>query len=317
MTLLRHWISGSLLLVVISCLAPPLQASCGGSFCSVNTQWETQGAWTGSGLRIKLDYASIDQNQLRHATRKVAPEGIAGSTDELGTRNHTLNAAFDYALNPDWAIALQVPFIQRDHDHIVNNAPPVYESWKISGLGDMHLLARRQWPLTATSSAGIRFGVKVPTGKIGATNAEGVLAERSLQTGSGTTDAIVGAYYYRQLEGNATTAFAQTLWQRPVTQRDGYEPGQQVSVDIGLRYAVTLDTSVLLQTNLLWKDRDQGVNAEPEESGGSYVYLSPGINHALTPRLQVYGFVQLPLYQYVNGTQLIASKSMMIGLSWR
>ncbi len=317
MTPSRRWISGSLLLATSACLAPPLQASCGGSFCSVNTQWETQGAWTGSGLRIKLDYASINQSQLRHGTRKVAPQGIAGTTDELGTRNHTVNAAFDYSLNPDWAISLQVPFIQRDHDHVVNDVPPVYAAWKISGLGDMRLLARRQWPLTPTSSAGIRFGVKAPTGKIDATNAEGVLAERSLQTGSGTTDAIVGAYYYRQLEGNATTAFAQTLWQRPVTQRNGYEPGQLVSADIGLRYAVTLDTSVLLQTNLLWKDRDQGVNAEPEESGGRYVYLSPGINHALTPRLQVYSFVQLPLYQYVNGTQLTAGKSIMVGLSWR
>ncbi len=317
MTTARRWASGSLLLVTSICLAPPLQASCGGSFCSVNTQWETQGAWTGSGLRIKLDYAYIDQDQLRNGTSKVAPLGAAGTIDELRTRNRYLNAAFDYALNPDWAVSLQVPFIQRDHNHVVNDVPPAYEAWDISGLGDMHLLARRQLPLSPTSSAGIRFGVKVPTGKIDDANTEGVVAERSLQTGSGTTDAILGAYYYRQLEGNATTAFAQTQWQRPVTRRNDYKPGQQVSADIGLRYAVTLATSVMLQANLLWKDHDQGVNAEPEESGGRYFYVSPGIDYTLTPRLQVYGFVQLPLYQYVNGTQLTADKSLMLGLSWR
>jgi len=33
--------------------------------------------------------------------------------------------------------------------------------------------------------------------------------------------------------------------------------------------------------------------------------------------LQAYGFVQLPLYQYVNGTQLTADWSVVAGLSWR
>jgi len=313
----HHWALRSFIAACAIGALPPASASCGGSFCSVNTQWETQGAWTGTGLRVNLHYVYIDQDQLRSGTGKAAPEGAAGTIDELHTRNRYLNAAFDYALSPAWAVSLQVPFIQRDHNHVVNDVSPVYESWDISGLGDMRLQARRQFPLSPASSAGMVFGVKAPTGKINDANAEGVVAERSLQSGSGTTDAILGAYYYRRLEGDAATAFAQAQWQRPVTRRDGYEPGQQVSTDIGLRYALTLATSALLQVNLLWKDRDQGINAEPEESGGRYVYLSPGINRALTPHLQVYGFVQLPLYQYVNGTQLTADESLMLGVSWR
>ena len=37
----------------------------------------------------------------------------------------------------------------------------------------------------------------------------------------------------------------------------------------------------------------------------------------LTPRLQAYGFVQLPLYQYVNGVQLTADWALAAGLSVR
>ena len=295
----------------------PGLASCGGSFCSVNTQWETQGAWTGTGIRLNLHYAYIDQDQLRRGRNKVAAEGTAGTTDEVRTLNRYLIADVDYALDPDWSISIQLPLIQRNHRHRYNDVLPVNESWSIHDLGDLRVLGHRQFALSDDTSAGLRFGLKLPSGKIDATNDGGTPAERSLQAGSGSTDAILSGYYYRKLEGNATTAFAQGQWQRPVTERDGYEPGQQVSVDMGLRYAVTLATSALLQLNLLWKDHDQGVNAEPEESGGRYAYLSPGMSHGFTPRLQLYGFVQLPLYQYVTGTQITADWSAIAGVSWK
>jgi hypothetical protein len=37
----------------------------------------------------------------------------------------------------------------------------------------------------------------------------------------------------------------------------------------------------------------------------------------LTQSLHAYGFVQLPLYQYVNGVQLTADWAVAAGLSWR
>jgi hypothetical protein len=33
--------------------------------------------------------------------------------------------------------------------------------------------------------------------------------------------------------------------------------------------------------------------------------------------MQLYGFVQLPLYQYVNGTQLTADWSAVAGVGWK
>ena len=313
----RRWTCGLLLLAFGTGLAQPLQASCGASSCSVNTQWETQGAWTGAGLRTNLHYTYIDQSQLRSGSRKVTAEGNIGTIDEQHTRNSDLYFAIDYAFNPDWAVSLQLPFIRRDHSHAVNDVTTTYEAWDIAGFGDLRLLARHPLSTSHNTSTGFYFGVKLPSGKINDTNAAGLPAERSLQAGSGTTDTILGVNTYRELDGNATTAFAQAQWQRPIGERDHYAPGQQVSTDIGIRYAMTLTTSVMMQLNLLWKDRDRGSNAEPEETGGRYVYLSPGINHALTKRLQLYGFVQLPLYQYVNGTQLTADKSVVLGLSWK
>lgn len=51
--------------------------------------------------------------------------------------------------------------------------------------------------------------------------------------------------------------------------------------------------------------------------GGNFAYLSPGASYVLTEKLQVYGFPQLPLYQYVNGVQLTADWAVVAGLSTR
>ncbi len=316
--MLSHAKASTLAVVTAALCWPQLGlSSCSGSYCSVNTQWETQGVWTGSGVRVNLHYAYIDLGQLRHGSNKAVAEEIPGTDDERRTLDRYLLAGLDYAINEAWSLSAQLPIIQRDHNHTVNDTPPIRESWDLSGIGDLRLSGSRQFTLSPDTSAGIRVGVKLPTGKIDAVSSDGVLAERSLQLGSGSTDILLGAYYYRKLQGNATTVFAQTQWQRPLIERDHYEPGQQLSADVGLRYALTLATSAMLQLNLLWKDRDQGINAEPAETGGRYAYLSPGVNHALSSRLQVFGFVQLPLYQFVNGTQLSVDKSATIGISWK
>jgi len=147
-------------------------------------------------------------------------------------------------------------------------------------------------------------------------NDDGDLAERSLQPGSGTTDAILGAFYSAPI-GHRATWFADVNWQAPLDQRADYKPGNRVGVDVGASYPLTTRVALLVQLNTLWKDRDSGANAEPEDTGGTFVHLSPGVSVALGDRTQLYGFVQVPLYQNVNGVQLVADWSVAAGLSHR
>lgn len=298
--------------------APAAHASCGASFCSVNTQWESQGAWSEAGLRLGLRYEYLDQNQLRTGHRKAEPDATPGSltTDELDTLNRNGLASLDYTLDRNWSVSLQLPYVMRDHRHVFNDAVPVTETWSLAGFGDLRALATYQIPLNQ-GTIGVRMGAKLPTGSTKETNADGATAERALQPGTGTTDAIAGLYYYRRLQGDAATLFAQVLWQRPHDAHRDYAAGEQIALDLGLRYALTLETSAMLQLNVQTKARDHGAEAEPDESGGRFVFLSPGVSHALTPNLQGYVFVQLPLYQYVNGTQLTADWAALAGLSWR
>lgn len=268
------------LLVVLLAAATPARASCGGAFCSLNTQWASQGLWTESGARLDLRYEYIDQDRPRAGRNKVA-----------------------------------VGEIPRDHDEGERVTS------QLSGLGDVRVLGR--WRAGAddrdTSAWGLIGGLKLPTGDFKETDAGGTPAERTLQPGTGTTDAIVGVYYHGQklAGGKPVRVFAHVQVQAALDVRDDYKPGDQLGLDAGLAFPVTHNWSAMLQANALIRKRDGGVQADPQDSGGTWLWLSPGAAYRLGPQSQVYAFVQLPLYQRVNGVQLTADQTVAVGINYR
>ena len=89
-----------------------------------------------------------------------------------------------------------------------------------------------------------------------------------------------------------------------------------MSLDFGTSYPLG-KVQVLAQLNVLWCEKDAGLNAESSNSGGSFVFFSPGIAVPVSDLVQVYGFIQLPLWQDVRGTQLTADWAATLGLTVR
>src|SRR4029077_7291891 len=95
---------------------------------------------------------------------------------------------------------------------IAEIAPDQVSGANLSGLGDMKLMAGYQGFLP-TRNFGLQVGLKVPTGRYGGQTEDGVVyghparfrsgpmagdaLDTSLQAGTGSTDLIVGAYYYK------------------------------------------------------------------------------------------------------------------------
>jgi len=300
--------------------APPADASCGAAFCTLNTGWQMQGPAAEPGLSLDLRYDYIAQNRLRSGRRAISPGDVPLETEETKTSNRNLMATFDYATASGGGVTVLVPYVQRRHSH-VDTATSTSEAWEFSGLGDIQVLGRHRFASAASTAApwGVIGGLKLPSGDIDRSNGDGVRAERALQPGSGTTDAIAGVYYSDlMLHGNRPlNRFLQARVQAPVNARAGYRPGDQFSFDAGLTWPMGLRLSGMLQLNALVKQRDRGPEAEPEESGGSFLWLSPGLSYGPNRRMRVYGFVQLPLYQRVNGVQLTAGWTASVGAGWR
>ena len=293
----------------------PAYASCGAAVCAINTDWG-QGAPQQPGFAFDLRYEFINQDQLRNGSNKTS--NGAGEALEQRTINRNLTGTLEYTLNANWGVAFSAPVVSRDHTHILNDTQQ-QESWQYAALGDVRITGRYQPSAIAFQNLdyGVKFGAKLPTGATDIVNASGTQAERSLQPGTGSTDILLGAYMHRVLPGASGAWFVQGMWQHAVASYNQFTPGDQLTIDLGLNYRLSDKWGTLLQLNMLHKGRDMGAHAEPDLSGGRYVFLSPGLSYALGPNSQVYGFIQKPLYQYVNGVQLTADWTAVAGLRHR
>ena len=299
-------------------------ASCGSAFCMVDTQWSMQGVNVTPGTRFDLHYEYINQDRVQNGRRRIGVGEIPRDHDEVQTVNRNVIGTLDHNFDANWGITATLPIVRRTHFHLKNedDGTQTPENWKFTEVGDLRLLGRYQFSPTETpehtlGQSGLLFGLKLPTGSFKVRNSDGERAERTLQPGSGTSDALFGAFLRRALPLKDLSWFVQGLVQVPFTTREDYRPGRRINIDAGMRYEATEKLGLLLQMNALIKGRDGGAQAEAEDSGGRSLFLSPGVAYALTKDFQVYSFLQLPLYQFVNGVQLVADRALVVGLSTR
>lgn len=295
-------------------------ASCGSAFCVLNTNWSTQGMASEAGtLRLDLRYEFIDQKHLRAGSRQIPASDDTGDTTELRTINRNLLATLDYALTKNWTFSASAPVVSRSHSHIADPAGTAdFESWSFARAGDSRLLAFYRFDNPdPVASYGLIAGLKLPTGDYRIRNADGVVAERALQPGTGSTDLVLGGYYSGPGAYLDSSWFAQALTQQAAATKDGFNPGAQYLLNLGYRHPLAESWHALAQLNAAIKERDTGVNAEPGLSGSTTVFLSPGLSYALSHNVQIYGYAQLPLYRHVNGVQLSANWALIAGVSVR
>ena len=306
-------------IATVSALSSTAQASCGAASCNLLNDRFALGTWEHPGWSVDLRLESITQDQLRQGTKKISPAELPEGEEaiERHTRNLNLITTLDYAASREWSFSLRLPLLHRDHAHDQLDEETgeigAHEQWRYTRVGDVQALARWQAPSSTQDLAwALTAGLKLPTGSHSVANAEGTVAERSLQPGSGTTDLVLGGSA-RIVLGFADALNLQLSWTQALAEADGYKPGRRLDLSAGWAHAMSPNWSLLLQANLTQRGRDSGAQAEPEVSGGTTLNLSPGASLSLGAGDLVYGFVQLPVYQKVNGIQLVPDASLALG----
>ncbi|MEK8030725.1 hypothetical protein AACH06_07795 [Ideonella sp. DXS29W] len=316
--LLRLSIPAAALLAV---WAPPAaQASCGAASCNLLNDRFALGTWDRLGWSVDLRYESLTQDRLREGTHAISADDLPEDEEavERHTRNQTLVTTLDYAVSPQWSFALRVPTLHRDHAHDLidedTGALGAHEQWRFSRVGDVQALVRWQAPAAPQSDVGwaLAGGLKLATGSHSVANGDGSVAERALQPGTGTTDLIVGASA-RWVLGLADALTLQATATHALAERAGYRPGNRVDLSAGWSHAMSPVWSLMLQANYSQRARDSGEEAEPELSGSRTLNLSPGVSVAAGHDDLVYAVVQAPVYQQVNGIQLVPRYSLAFG----
>ncbi len=308
-------------------------ASCG---CTLSAEWgsgqDNLNFSSIAGFKLDVRYDYVNQDQLRSGTHAISAADASqhlnrGDPQEVEeyTKNNYVTAGIDYVFNENWAVNLQLPYINRSHSTLGEESDGTtagvgggqYNS-HTSDLGDIKLIGRYQG-FSERHNLGVMVGIKLPTGsddKYGAstdsTAPEPVLIDPGLQPGTGTTDVILGVYYVDTLSKN-WDYFAQGLMQKSLNAHKDYKPGDSININLGVRYMKFGELMPQLQLNARNAERDSGANADVFSTGGTLLYLSPGISVPLGKRASAYAFVQVPVYQDVNGVQLTPRYTTSLG----
>ena len=300
-------------------------ASCGSAFCMVNTNWGVQGVWNEPGFRGDLRFEYIDQDQPRTGTTNIAVGEIPRHHDEVRTINRNLFATLDYGISEALGVSVN-PAVGRPR---ARAHPQPRGRARSARRGNSRASA------TCGSSAAISFRRR--RGSAG--DAAAVLRRhRRIEAAdrqddghqrrrrAGRADAATRYRHDRRADRRAITArrsatsnaswFVQANFQLPINSVSRIPAGQAIA---GRR------------RRALGRDRQAGPDAAAQRAftrratpapkrsrktrAARTFSLSPGFTYAVTPTVQVYAFVQLPMYQRVNGVQLIADRSYAVGVS--
>jgi hypothetical protein len=282
---------------------------------------------------MDLRYDALNQNQLRAGTHSISATGAAAATNtatgdpaevEQYTNNHYLTATLDYSNGNAWGVSLSLPYINRTHGTLgvgsdgstFDPANGAYTS-STSGLGDVRVIGR-YFGLTEQRNFGLQFGLKLPTGKKNqvADDGSGTAVDPGLQLGTGTTDLILGAYYFDSLSehwGYFTQGTVQAALDHSSMDAGAYKPGNNLNFSIGARYTGFTSFTPTVQLNARYAKPDSGEAADTFATGGKLVYLTLGAIVPVTDRIAPYVNVQLPVYQNVNGIQLTPKYIVSVG----
>jgi hypothetical protein len=345
-SIMRAAVAGAL------CISPLYASACATCGCSLNTD-AAMGYSSTSAWHVSLEYDYINQDQLRFGSDSIAASRIARINDAGGnqevehdTINRYTTLGISYTANADWSVRLLLPYIDRGHTTYgaATNplTPDLLSGATTTGIGDLKFITTFQG-LLSTHDLGLQLGLKLPTGNYGGPNADGTgtvgrnptafttgpnaqlpspgnLLDTSLNAGTGSTDLIVGAFYYQPVSQNFD-AFINAQFQAAFSEKldqagADYRPGNQATVSVGVRYVADPTLVPQLQVNLTRKSSDQGALADRADTAGTVAYLSPGITGKLAQNLQAYGFVQLPIYSKLDGYQLFPRWTATVGLSY-
>jgi len=315
----RHSRAALALACVASLATPTTGFACSSCGCTLSSDWSSQGiAPSGEGVRVDFRFDYFDQDQLRSGTKKV-DRGSLEIPNEHEIQQTTINRNYalgiDYSPNEDWGVNLQLPYFDRYHTTIAPGDTEISTS-HTQGIGDVRLVGR-YLGFTPDHSIGAQLGVKLATGSFDNTFISGPQAgeplDRGLQPGTGTIDLLVGGFTFGAFSRD-WDYFAQGMLQQPLNSRDGFRPGTGFNLNAGVRYMAYEHFVPSLQINARIEARESGENADVDNSGATLVYLSPGLNFQVAGALHGYAYVQLPIYQRVNGLQLEPRYTATVGI---
>lgn len=259
---------------------------------------------TSEGGTVWFEYDYLNQNQNWHGTSS-AP---AANNPDHQIMTDFFTAGTQYMFNRQWGIEAEVPYWHRRFNTTTDYpAAGDTQVFNHDALGDVRVKGVYSG-FSEDMSTGITFGLKLATGDFTYPN-----LDRDSSIGTGSTDLLLGAFHQGDLTGDGMfNWFVNGQMDIPFITQQNYRPGDEFDGAVGSYYnGSSLDfgkagkLSPLLQLITSIREHDVGMNADPADSGYQRLLISPGAEYDIN-NVRLYGDVEVPVFQNMNGNQLVA-----------
>ncbi len=270
----------------------------------------------------------FETNAVRTFSRFVARNGLEFEGNEIpdgADREVSLFAqilAVPVRLGPGTVLTVVTPILRKESNFTASGS--LRSTISDAGLGDVTINLKQRFYhrdfLGGGVQAAVIGGVTLPTGDSNQLDSQGNPLPRGLQLGTGSVDLPLGLVFTAFKD---RVGFNSDLIYRFNNRSDGFRFGNETKVDLALGYRLFPSEyksfrdkvlSAYLELNTQMSQRASLNRVEILDSGGTILFLTPGLQAVLHPRFLIETAFQIPMYQKLNGTQLAFAPIANFGL---
>ncbi|MFK5879641.1 MAG: transporter [Flavobacteriaceae bacterium] len=269
-------------------------------------------------LQINLSY---DYNNLN--TLNIGKDKIDDSARLRTTNSVLLNLS--YSITNDFAIEGLLSWVaqKREITQFRNE-----NTDRSSGIGDGVLLAKYNFSEVLGQQSAVRFGlgVKIPIGSTTKTNSQGIVLNADMQPGSGAWDVIYWGQALKNFKFRPSLNFSvRAIYRGTGVNNDyfgstSYEFGNEFQTFLSFTDEFIVFNKISVPS-ISFKYRhakqDKIGGFEIDNTGGEWVFFIPNFTINLSSNFAMSIKAELPIYSYVDGTQLTPTYRITSGVLYK
>ena len=299
---------GFLFAQTCSCAGAPLLGS------------QSSGASGAGNLLVGITYEFNQITRLYSGSDQLVNDSAERSTQS------TL-IEINYGITDRLSLSGTISYVDKQRISGLTN-PQGTQLSQTSGIGDGMILLRYnvlQQSLWNRYHLAVGGGLKAPFGSTSFRNNSGLLFNSDMQPGTGAWDGVfwsqasIALIPFTSANLTLITSFRLTGTNERFNQADNYQFGNELVSALTVSDGITERFGYRLGLRYRSTTPDELNNVSQPNTGGKWVFLHPELSFALSDRFSIGAGGQLPLWQFLKGTQptttFAASASLFINLN--
>lgn len=199
---------------------------------------------------------------------------------------------------------------------------------QVSGVGDGVLLAKYNFKNVLGDKSFVRVGVgtKMPIGSTTKTNENGILLNADMQPGSGAWDLIYWLQLSKSFDFRQSLNFSIRTIYRVTGENDSYLSfttygfGNEFLTYFSFTDQIDLFNTIAtpsISFKYRHAEQDEIGGFNLDNTGGEWVFIAPALSVNINSNLAISAKAELPIYSYVDGTQLTQTFRITTGLLYK